>query len=230
VTFASSKVKLTGTTGEAGDFISIYDGNAWLGQTTTKSDGSWSFTGKAASNVVHSYGANATSPTGSEGHGEAKAILGTAASNTLIGSTGNDVIVGNGGNDVITGGLGADKLTGGPGAVTFRYTNTAESRADAADLITDFMHGADRIDFSAIAGINASGGIPTFQGYLTGSGNLSLRAHSVAVMEVGGSTQILVNTSNMAETVTQSDTHAVDMRISLLGVNLGITGTDFHHN
>jgi Ca2+-binding RTX toxin-like protein len=156
-------------------------------------------------------------------------VLGSTAADTLVGTTGNDVIVGNGGNDTITGGLGADKLTGGAGNDTFTYTSAAHSTAAAPDTITDFQHGADKIDFTAIAGINASGGVPTFQGYLTGSGNMTLNAHSVAVMEVGGNTQVLVNTSNTAETVTATDTHAADMKVSLVGVNLGVTGNDFHH-
>ncbi len=71
--------------------------------------------------------------------------------------------------------------------------------------------------------------MPTFQGYLSGTGNATLYAHSVAVMEVGGSTQVLVNTSNAEETVSPTDTHTADMKITLVGFNLGITGTDFHH-
>jgi len=49
-------------------------------------------------------------------------------------------------------------------------------------------------------------------------------------MEVGGNTQVLVNTTGTAETVTPTDTHAADMKVTLVGVNLGLTGTDFHHN
>ncbi|HYD06858.1 MAG TPA: hypothetical protein VEC60_14085, partial [Reyranella sp.] len=96
--------------------------------------------------------------------------------------------------------------------------------------ITDFQHGADKIDFAAIAGINPSNGMPAFQGYLTGTGSQTLNAHSVAVMEVGGNTQVLVNTGDTAQTVDATDMHAADMRITLTGVNLGITGSDFHHN
>jgi hypothetical protein len=48
-------------------------------------------------------------------------------------------------------------------------------------------------------------------------------------MEVGSTTQVLVNTSNLAETVSSSDMHAADMKISLVGIHLGLTATDFHH-
>jgi hypothetical protein len=225
---SNGKVTITGTTGEAGDTVSIYDGNSWAGFATTGADGTFSFTTNA-SGGVQSFGANATGPAG-EGHGTGKALLGSNAADALVGTSGNDVIVGNGGNDTITGGAGADKLTGGAGNDTFTYTAAAQSSAAAADTITDFQHGADKIDFTAIAGINASGGVPTFQGYLTGSGNMTLNAHSVAVMEVGGNTQVLVNTSNTAQTVTATDTHAADMKVTLVGVNLGVTGDDFNHS
>ncbi len=227
-TVANGKITVTGTTGEAGNTVSIYDGNSWAGFATTDADGTFSFTTNASPGV-HSFGANATGPAG-EGHGTGKALLGTDAADTLVGTSGNDVIVGAGGSDAITGGAGADKLTGGAGNDTFAYTAATQSTAAAADVITDFQHGADKIDFTAIAGIGASNGVPTFQGYLSGTGSQTINAHSVAVMEVGGNTQVLVNTSNTAETVTATDTHAVDMKVTLVGVNLGVTDTDFHHS
>jgi Ca2+-binding RTX toxin-like protein len=226
---ANGQVTLAGTTGEAGDAVSIYDGNSWLGFATTGSDGSFSFKAQAASNVVHSYGANATDSFGHEGHGTSKLILGSTGADTLTGSSGNDVIAGNGGNDRITGGAGADKLTGGTGNVTFAYNAASDSTSSASDTITDFRHGADKIDFTSITGIAATNGVPTFQGNITGTGNLTLNAHSVAYVEVGGNTQVLANTGNAAETVTTSDMHAADMKITLVGVNLGLTGTDLHH-
>jgi hypothetical protein len=223
---ANGKITVTGTTGEAGNTVSIYDGNSWAGFATTGVDGTFNFSVNATAGI-HSFAANATGPRG-EGHGIGSALFGTTGADALVGTNGNDVIVGNGGADVITGGLGADKLTGGTGNVTFAYTAAAQSTAAAADTITDFHHG-DKIDFTTIAGINASGGAPSFQGYLAGTGNLTLNAHSVAVMEIGGNTQVLVNTSNTAETVTTIDTHAADMKVVLLGINHGLTSSDFHH-
>ncbi len=223
---ANGAVTITGTTGEAGDSVTIYDGASWLGVTTTGADGTFSYTASASAGI-HSYGSYADGPAG-EGHTVAKAILGSTGADTLVGGTGNDVIVGNGGNDVITGGAGADRLTGGSGNATFTYKAAAESTSAAADTITDFHHG-DKIDFTSITGINASNGTPTFQGYLTGTGSQTINAHSVAVMEVGGNTQVLVNTTGMVETVTPTDTHAADMKITLVGVNLALTGADFHH-
>ncbi|MBV8188310.1 MAG: M10 family metallopeptidase C-terminal domain-containing protein, partial [Alphaproteobacteria bacterium] len=148
----------------------------------------------------------------------------------IVGTAGADQISGTGTNDTIYGGGGADTLTAwGPGKVTFAYTATSDSPAAAADTITDFKHGIDKIDFTNIAGINATGGVPQFQGNIKGTGNLTLNAHSVAYLESGGNTQLLVNTSAAAETVTTTDAHAADMKIVLVGVHLGLTASDLHH-
>jgi len=103
-------------------------------------------------------------------------VNGTAGVNTLNGGNfaeilsglaGNDTIRGNGGNDRMAGGLGVDILTGGAGADVFVFTSTRDSAAGQSgiinngsysasggqglrDVITDFTHGQDRIDFSAI--------------------------------------------------------------------------------
>src|SRR5262249_51697818 len=93
---ANGQVTIAGSTGSAGDVLSIYDGNSWLGFVTTGANGTFSLTA-TASNTVHSYGANATDLAGNEGHGNGKLIVGTAAADTLSGGGGNDVIVGGGG-------------------------------------------------------------------------------------------------------------------------------------
>jgi YVTN family beta-propeller protein len=228
----SGVVTLTGTTAgaaEANDTVTVYDGATLLGTATTDSNGAWSFTTKAASKVSHTYTATATDFVGNIGHGNNEAILGTSKADSLIGGSGNDIIIGNGGNDSLTGGAGADLLTGGSGNVTFRYSAITDSTPASYDTITDFTHNHDKIDFTNIAGINASHGVPTFQGKLTGSGNLTLNPHSVAYIEAGGNTEVLVNTTNNAEIVTASNVSAANMKIVLVGIHLGLTSTDFHH-
>jgi Ca2+-binding RTX toxin-like protein len=148
---------------------------------------------------------------------------------TLVGTSGNDIINGNGGNGKIIGGAGADTLTGGSGKVTFVYNAISDSTPSSHDTITDFRQDRDKIDFTNIAGINASGGIATFQGNLTGPGNLTLNAHSVAYIEAGGNTEVLVNTTNNAEIVTTSNVSTANMEIVLVGIHLGLTSADFHH-
>jgi Ca2+-binding RTX toxin-like protein len=226
---SNGKVTLTGTTGEANGTISVYDGTTLLGTTTTASNGTWSFTTAKVSNVVHTYTATATDVAGNVGHSSNEVILGSTNADTLVGTSGNDIIIGNGGNDTITGGLGADTLTGGSGHVTFVYNSIADSTPSSHDTITDFNASRDIINFTNIAGINAHSGIATFEGKLTGSGNLTLNAHSVAYIEVNGNTEVLVNTTNTAETVTSSNVSAANMEIVLVGIHLGLTSADFHH-
>ncbi|SJZ33110.1 Ig-like domain (group 3) [Enhydrobacter aerosaccus] len=229
MTSSNGILTLSGSTGEAGDNISLYDGDNWIGWTTTDASGHWSYQANGDPTVAHSFGFNTTDLAGNISGGSNTAIMGSTVAATLTGSSGNDIINAGGGSDIVIGGAGADKLTGGTGKVAFTYNAAAESTATASDTITDFHHGYDRIDFTNIGGINASSGVPQFQGNITGSGNLTLAAHSVAFLEVGGNTQVLVNTTSVAETVSTSDTHAANMQITLLGVNLGLTGSDFHH-
>jgi Ca2+-binding RTX toxin-like protein len=225
----NGKLVLIGTTGEANDTIAVYDGKTLLGSTTTASDGSWSFGAGTPSNVVHTYTTTAADVLGNIGPGSNEAIYGTAKADTLVGGSGNDVILGNGGNDKITGGLGADLLTGGSGNVTFIDNAAADSTPASHDTITDFRHNHDTIDLTNIPGINASHGIPTFEGKLIGSGNLTLNAHSVAYLELGGNTEVLVNTTSTPEIVHSADVSAANMEIVLVGIHLGLTATDFHH-
>jgi hypothetical protein len=221
------KVTLSGTTAEANDSISVYDGSTLLGTTTTDSNGTWKFTTAKVSNSVHAYTATATDLAGNVGHSSNEAILGSSRADILVGTTGNDIVIGNGGNDKITGGIGADVLTGS-GKVTFIYNAESDSTPASYDTITNF-HGRDTIDFTNVAGIDANHGVPTFQGNLTGPGNLILNAHSVAYIEVGGNTEVLVNTTNAAEIVTTSDVSAANMEIVLVGIHHHLTSSDFHH-
>jgi hypothetical protein len=224
-----STVTLSGSGVAAGDVVEFYDGNSWIGWTRTDASGHWSYAASAASDVPHTFGINEYAANGVL-HGANKAVVGGTAAATLTGTDGNDIIDANGGNDTVVGGAGADTLTAGTGKATFAYNAVSDSTPGAADTITDFKHGIDKIDFTAIAGIGTTGGVPQFQGNITGSGNLTLDAHSVAFLEAGGNTHVLVNTTNTAETVTTSDTHAADMEITLVGVHLGLTSTDFHHS
>src|SRR5207253_1674448 len=104
----------------------------------------------------------------------------------VIGSSGTDTLVGGPANDTLVAAQGHQTLTGLAGSDQFVF-NVKGINA----TITDFQHGADKIDFTNIAGINATSGVPTFQGNVTGTGNLTLNAHSVAYVEDGANTQVL---------------------------------------
>ena len=72
-------------------------------------------------------------------------LFGSPFADTLIGSQGGDeTLIGNGGGDTLTGGSGND---------TFKYAAVTNSGpgAGAYDTITDFVHGQDKIDLSALA-------------------------------------------------------------------------------
>jgi hypothetical protein len=226
---ASGTVTLTGSTGEAGDNISIYDGNGWIGGTTTDADGNWTYVHHASAGAAHSFGYNATFLTGAIVHSDGKALIGGSTATTLTGTAGSDLIDAHGANDTIVGGGGSDTLVAGGGHVSFGYTAATDSTPGSSDTIVGYQHGVDQIDFSSIAGIAAGNGLARYQGVLGGPGNSSLDAHSVATIEVGGNTLVLVNTTATAEAVSAGDTHAADMQITLVGVHLGLTGSDFHH-
>jgi predicted extracellular nuclease len=97
-------------------------------------------------------------------------VLGLNLVHVINGTAGADVIVGTPGDDIITGGAGADRLTGNGGRDVFVYT----SMRDAADTITDFTPGDDRLDLTALlASIGASPATAWANGVVTlaASGN-----------------------------------------------------------
>ncbi len=88
-------------------------------------------------------------------------IDGTAATGKLALTGSNlvssgDVIIGGAGADTINGGLGADTLTGGAGADVFHFVtgvNTSGATFGQADVITDFVVGTDKLQFSNAADV-----------------------------------------------------------------------------
>lgn len=81
------------------------------------------------------------------------AVTGTDGSplaDRLTGTDGFDYIRGDKGNDFIIGAGGADQLYGDSGADTFVYRHVSESYHGAADLLSDFLVSADRLDVSAL--------------------------------------------------------------------------------
>ena len=92
-----------------------------------------------------------------EGRGGNDTLAGDAGNDTLDGGLGRDVLngglgddtlIGGEGSDVLTGGKGWDVMTGGLGADVFKFSGKVY--ADGFDTITDFKHGSDKIDVSAI--------------------------------------------------------------------------------
>jgi dihydrodipicolinate reductase len=213
----NGKVALTGTTGEANDTISVYDGASLLGTTTTAANGTWAFTTPKISDAVHTYTATATDLAGNTGTGSNAAILGSSSGNSLVGTSGNDLIDGRGGNDTITGGAGADTITGGAGNDKFAYNAVTESQpgANNFDTIIDFAHASDKIDFSAITGITGNATLVSTAG--------TVAAHGISYYQSGSDTVVIVNATNTA--------NHVDMEIHLTGVAASsLTASDFVHH
>lgn len=77
-------------------------------------------------------------------------LFGEAGQDRLIGGAGKDTLSGGAGDDYIYGGAGRDRLTGGEGNDVFYFHAVSDSRPGARDIITDFLSGFDRLDFSRI--------------------------------------------------------------------------------
>ena len=95
----------------------------------------------------------------------------------------------------------------------FIFAALADSSPANPDTITDFVHGSDIIDLSAI---DANTSVKTDQAFLFGGQNATVVAHSVTWTESGGNTivQADVNGDAIADFV-------------LLGTNLHLTQLDF---
>jgi Ca2+-binding RTX toxin-like protein len=157
-------------------------------------------------------------------------IFGTKVDDVLTGSSGddninggvagNDVITGGAGNDVITGGAGVDVLTGGTGADIFVYNLARESRVGVAyrDLITDFVSGIDKLDFS------------TIDADLTDNGNQAFEFNETAGAAITGAGQLVYHYEGVgADAITVikgnvDDRLSPDFEVALLGhINLQAT-------
>ena len=146
-------------------------------------------------------------------------ITGNGANNVLAGLGGADVINGGGGNDTIKGGSDADTLTGGPGNDTFVLAAVADSIPAAPDIITDFFHGQDKFDFSAIdANTSSSKAVKGDQAFHFAGQNADVVANGVSWFESGSNTIVQADVSGDA---------TADLTITLLGINHHLTASDF---
>lgn len=96
----------------------------------------------------------AGSATRGTGSAMANILVGNSIANKLYGLDGNDRLDGRQGNDRLEGGIGDDTLVGGTGLDTLvggkgRDVFVFADKANA-DRITDFRHGQDKIDVSAL--------------------------------------------------------------------------------
>ena len=149
------------TSGAGDDTITAIGGN----HTISAGDGNNTITATGGSHVITSGSGNDTITA----TGGSSLIYGGAGNDTITANGGNEVVFGGAGNDTITtgagndritGGAGADIMTGGAGADVFIFTEIGDLEIGAGfrDIITDFLSGTDRLDFSGIdANTNVDG-------------------------------------------------------------------------
>jgi Ca2+-binding RTX toxin-like protein len=156
-------------------------------------------------------------------------ITGGAAADVLIGGAGADTISGAAGADTITGGDGTDTVTGGDGADTFAFAvgdNAGANGAAVADIITDFVAGTDKLQFTAFVDV-VSGQQTAVQAAVTALTAGSTDAQIATAMANANTTNLGVsfavfngNTYVYAETAGATTTHveAANVFVQLTGV------------
>ena len=148
-------------------------------------------------------------------------ITGTNFADTLSGGAGADVLNGGAGNDRLTGSAGVDVLTGGLGADTFVFASTADigngTVAGSRELVTDFVVGVDRFDFSAIDANTGAGGNQAFT-LLTENASISAAAQLRWYFDAANNETIIEGNVNANLTP--------DFKIALAG-QIALTGGDF---
>jgi hypothetical protein len=162
------------------------------------------------------------------------AITGGSSTDTITGTAQADIIKGGAGNDSITGGDGADTLTGGDGVDTFSFAAGASAGANGAavaDVITDFVAGTDKLQFTGVADV-VSGQQTAVQTAVTALAAGSTDAQIAEAMATanttnlgvsfavfGGNTYVLFETTGANNTFTE----AADVFIKLTGVTTAPT-------
>lgn len=122
-----------------------------------------SFSGNNTSRFTVCIGPNTVIENATGGSGNDK-LIGNAAANTLKGNSGNDVMNGSLGDDVLFGANGRDVMAGGAGHDQFVYTAAAQTTllSTTCDVIADFVHLTDRINFGAMDASSVQAGDNAF--------------------------------------------------------------------
>jgi Ca2+-binding RTX toxin-like protein len=136
-------------------------------------------------------------------------LVGSAFNDTLTGSAGANTINGGAGDDTIRGAGGADILTGGSDNDTFVFAALTDSKQAAPVTITDFVHGQDSFDFSAIDA-NTSAKATGDQAFVFADQNSHVVANSVTWFENGGNTIVRADVNGNT---------TADLVVVLAGIN-----------
>ena len=135
---------------------------------------------------------------------------GNILDNVLTGNGSNNALRGDAGADTLIGGNGVDTLTGGSGNDVFRFAaGQSGTGNNNRDLITDFVRGQDKIDFSSY----------TTPLTLLAAGTTQFTAlNQVMVTSANGQTLVSINSTG---------NNNADMIIALTGANIALTVNDF---
>jgi uncharacterized delta-60 repeat protein len=208
-------VTLAGTS-EPNTKVDIFEYATKIGTTTATASGSWTFTTGKVADVIHIFYALGTDAAGNGTGSTNEAILGTTVNDRLAGTTASDVIIGGAGGDTLSGDLGNDVFV-------FQDTGDSAPKRAAFDTIADFVHGSDKLDFSAIAGLNSNNQNVAINIINNGSTPQSIAAHTIDIVVNGNNTIIYANAGNSSQTI--SNGHE-DMQINLTGVT-NLSASDF---
>jgi len=114
----------------------------------------------------------------------ADTITGGTVADTIVGGNGADNISGNAGNDVLLGGIGADVINGGIG-------NDTIIGGAGNDTLTGDV-GAD------VFGLQASNGVDTINGFVSGTDDISLGAVAVAQNALSPATALVTLSGDLS--------------------------------
>ena len=116
-------------------------------------------------------------------------------------------------------------MTSGSGVNTYLYAATNESTPGSGnfDIVNKFAHGTDKIDLSAIVGLNTNNQSVAVN--ILTSTPATIAAHTIDLVQSGGNTEVYANASGSIENLPSN----ADMEIHLVGVSLTPTDLILHH-
>ncbi|KAB2855274.1 MAG: calcium-binding protein [Bauldia sp.] len=143
-------------------------------------------------------------------------VVGSAGNDKIYARSGNDTVNGGAGSDLIAGGEGKDTLAGGLDADHFRF-DTALSKANNVDTITDFEAGVDHLDLAA-----------AIFGKLGAPGTLAADKFVVGAKAVDANDHIIYNaTTGVLSYDADGNGAGAQVAFAQLSAGLALTHNDF---
>lgn len=118
-------------------------------------------------------------------------LTGNAQGNLLVGGAGNDTLSGGAGSDDLQGGVGSDRLIGGTGSDTIDVGVDTDidtvvfASGDGLDIVANFVHLTDKIEFTDFADRDLAPGSLLFQAANAGT-NVAISGNNTELLVVNG--------------------------------------------